>query len=117
MAKMTLSIRSAIGAATTIANILSGTDIEWLSFATAMTILANGDIAGMTLSLRYTPPSGVPQNPIPTSAINAASTVGNVKADEDLLAPQLAIPAGSRLIVAVVNPGAASNFTTRFILE
>lgn len=117
MAKAGLTIRSAIGAAATIPNLLSGTDFEWLSFATAMTILANGDIAGMTLALRYTPSTGTPVNPVPTSTINVGSTIGNVKADEDLVVPQLPVPAGSRLVMAITNPGAASNVTVRMLFE
>lgn len=113
---LSLTIRAAIGAGATNPNILSGTDIEFLGAPAVLTILGNGDIAGMSASLRYTV-NGTPVNPIPTSTINAASTVGNVKADEDLLIADLALPAGARLVMPLTNPGAASLFTMRFLLR
>jgi hypothetical protein len=111
-----LTIRSPIGAAGVIANILTGTDLEYVTGGGVLTIWGNGDIAGMTHSLRFTL-MGTPQNPIPTSTLNAASTVGNVKADEDLIVARLPIPPGSRLVHVVSNPGAASNVTLRYQLE
>lgn len=115
-----LSLRTAIGAAATIANNLAGTDIEFPSGAAALTILGNGDIVGMTHSFRFTVPSNggpVPMNPIPTSRLNLASTVGTVKADEDLIVSRLPIPAGARLVHTITNPGAASNVNFDYILE
>lgn len=115
-----LSLRTAIGAAATIANNLAGTDIEFPSGPALLTVLGNGDIVGMTHSLRYTTPGAggpVPINPIPTSRLNLASTVGTIKADEDLIVSRLPIPAGSRLVHTVTNPGAASNVNFDYILE
>ncbi len=114
--KSSLTIRSAIGAGATIANLLTGTDFEFMSGAQVMSILGNGDIVGMNHQLRYTV-NGTPINPIPPSALNLGSTVGTVKADEDLIIAGLALPAQSRLVHAITNPGAASNVTMRYMLE
>lgn len=115
-----ISLVVPVGAAATVANALAGTDIEFPSGASALTILGNADIVGMTHSFRFTVPSNggpVPMNPIPTSRLNLASTVGTVKADEDLIVSRLPIPAGSRLVHTITNPGAASNARFDYILE
>lgn len=115
-----LSLTVPIGAGATVANALAGTDIEFPSGASFLTLLGNGDIVGMSHSFRFTVPSQggpIPLNPIPTSRLNLASTVGTVKADEDLIVSRLPIPAGSRLVHQIVNPGAASNARFDYILE
>jgi hypothetical protein len=113
---ISLTIRTVIGAAATNTNALSGTDLEFLGQGGVLSIWGNGDIVGMTHSLRYSL-SGTPVNPVPTSALRLASTVGDIKTDEDLLVARLAIPPGSRLVHQVTNPGAASNFNFQYLLE
>jgi hypothetical protein len=113
---LSLRIRSAIGAAATIANLLSGTDIEFVGQGGVLSIWGNGDIAGMTHQLRYSL-SGTPINPVPTSGLQTATTPGAVKLDEDAVITRYPIPPGSRLVHAVTNPGAASNITFQYWLE
>ena len=116
MSSGVLRIRQAIGAAATISNVLSGTDFEMFGGPHNLTIWANGDIAGMTASLRYTPADGVARNPMPTSSINIAETAGEVDMQRDFLAT-FPIPANARLVLAATNPGAASNVTFVFQID
>lgn len=110
---LSLTVRSAIGAAATIANVLSGLAIEYQGSAVVLTVYGNGDIAGMTQSLfghrgdasdLYIPPA---------SGLGVASTVGKVKVNEDFIG-QFPLPAGTRLVHSVTNPGAASNITIQY---
>lgn len=114
---ISFSTRQAIGAATTLANILTGTPIAFIGAPAVMTLLMNGDIAGMTTTLNVFTGGNPALQPLPASAMNAASTVGNVKADEDLLLPDQPIPGQTALVQSVTNPGAASNFTARYLLR
>lgn len=105
-----LPIRTAIGAAATVPNVLVGTALEYFGKANVLTIYGNADIAGMTFSLSFNQ-GGDSQLPIPPGAsLGAASTVGKIKTNEDFLI-QVPVPAGSRLVLSVTNPGGASNTT------
>ncbi len=105
------TIRTAIGAAATLPNILAGRAFEFFGEAGVLTIYGNGDIAGMSLSLTAFRGSRVGEAHIPAgSGLGIASTAGKIKTNEDFIG-QYAIPAGSRLILSVTNPGAASNIT------
>lgn len=102
-------VRSAIGAAGTVLNALAGNPLEYFSKATVLTIYGNADITGMSWSLSFNQ-GGDSQLPVPPgSSLGVASTVGKVKTNEDFLI-QVPVPAGSRLVLSVQNPGAASNF-------
>lgn len=110
-----VGIRQAIGAAATVANALAGNPLEYVGEARNLTIYGNGDIAGMNMSLLFNR-GGDSEVPIPPgSALGIGSTVGKVKTNEDFIG-QFAVPAGTRLVLSVTNPGAASNFTFLIIM-
>lgn len=101
-------IRVAIGAAATIPNVLAGTALEYFGQAATLSLYGSADIAGMSMSLSFNR-GGDSDLPVPPgSSIGLASTVGKVKVNEDFIG-QWAVPAGSRLVLSVTNPGAASN--------
>lgn len=103
-------IRAAIGAAATVPNALAGTALEYFGQAATLSLYGNADIAGMSMSLSFNR-GGDSDLPIPPgSSLGVASTVGKVKTNEDFIG-QWAVPAGSRLVLSVTNPGAASNYT------
>jgi hypothetical protein len=100
-------VAAAIGAAATVANVLTGRSSEYFGKAGILTLYGNARIVGMTMSLSFNqgPDSQLPVPP--GSALNLASTPGTVKANEDFVG-QWPVPANTRLVLAVVNPGAAS---------
>lgn len=109
-------IRAAIGAGATVANALAGNPIEYFGEARKLTIYGNADIAGMSMSLLFNR-AGEADVPIPPgSSLGVASTVGKVKTNEDFIG-QFPVPAGSRLVLGVTNPGAASNYVFLLIVE
>jgi hypothetical protein len=108
-----LVVRSAIGAAATIANLVTGQAVEYLGQAATLTLYGSGDIAGMVHTLAgfrgvagdlYVPPG---------SSIPTASTAGAIKANENFLG-QFGLPASSRLVHSVTNPGAASSVQMQY---
>jgi hypothetical protein len=106
--------RSAIGAAASVLNVLSGTSLEYFSKASVLTIYGNADITGMTFSLSFNM-GGDSQVPVPVgSSLGVASTPGKIKTNEDFLI-QVPVPAGARLVLGVVNPGGASNTTFQLV--
>jgi hypothetical protein len=108
------TIRTAIGAASTVLNALAGNALEYFSRPSVLTIYGNADIAGMNMALTFNE-GGDSQVPIPPgSSIGLASTPGKIKVNEDFLI-QVPVPAGARLVLGVTNPGAASNFTFQLV--
>lgn len=110
-------LRQAIGAAATVANALAGTPVEYLGEDVMLDIYASADIVGMTFTLNGFTGSNPGSQYLPTgSAIGLASTVGKLKTNEDFVA-SVAIPAGSRLVLPIVNPGGASNVNLLFVVH
>lgn len=106
--------RGAIGAGATVQNALQGTALEYFSKASVLTIYGNADIAGMSFALSFNM-GGDSQVPIPFgSSLGVASTPGKIKTNEDFLI-QVPVPMGARLVLQVINPGAASNFTFQLV--
>jgi hypothetical protein len=100
-------------AAATVPNVLTGTAVEYVGHAAVLTVYASGDASGDTFALSgfsgdapgmAVVPSGTP--------VQVASTAGAVKTNENFLG-QFAIPASTRLVLAVVTSGA---HTGRFLI-
>jgi hypothetical protein len=111
-------VRTSVPATSNVANVLSGSAIEFLQQAIVLTIMANMDGGGFgnhTLTVNL---AAAPLTPIPSSALNAASSAGTVKADEDLVLSAFPIPAGGRLVHFVSNSDAAAhNFNGRYFVQ
>lgn len=88
------------GAAATIANILSGTAVEYIGSATVITLYGSADTAGDTFSLTGFTGSEPGSSIVPLSPIPVASTAGAVKTNENFIG-QFAIPANTRLVMPV----------------
>ena len=100
-------ISVAIAAATTIPNVLAGTALEYFGEPAMLTLYAGARIVGMTMSLSFNR-GGDSDLPLPPgSFINLESTVGALKTNESFVG-QFPVPRGSRLVLSVTNPGAAS---------
>jgi hypothetical protein len=109
--------RVSIGAAATVPNGLAGTAIEYIGDDVMLDIYGNGEISGMTFALTGFQGSNPGMQFIPTgSSLGVASTPGRVKANEDFIA-SVPIPANTRLVLPVTNPGAASNFDFLFVIH
>lgn len=110
-------LHSAIGAATTLANILSGTAIEFLGDEVMLDVYGGAVIAGMTWSLTGFRGSDPGSQLIPTgSALGVESTAGLVKTNENFIA-SVSISAGTRLVLPVTNPGGASSVDFLFVVH
>src|SRR5262245_11452464 len=88
-------------AAATIANILSGTSVEYLGHATKLTIYGSGDAAGDTTSLTGFTGSEAGSQYIPSSPVQVASTVGSVKTNENFIT-MIAVPGNTRLVMPLM---------------
>lgn len=100
-------MESSIAATTTVANILSGSPVQFVTKASVLTLYANADAVGITFSLSLADGNTIAQV-VPTGAgLSAASTVGKIKTNEDFIG-QFAIPSGVQLILAVVNSTAGA---------
>jgi hypothetical protein len=100
-------------AAATIPNVLTGTAVEYVGHAAVLTVYASADALGDTFALSgfsgdapgmAVVPSGTP--------VQVASTPGAVKTNENFLG-QFAVPANTRLVLAVVTSAA---HTGRFLI-
>ena len=110
-----LQVPYSSAAAATIANVLTGTAVEYIGHATKMTIYGNGDATGDTWSLTGFTGSEPGTQWFPTSPVNAASTAGAIKTNEAFLA-MIAVPANTRLVLTVVT-SAAHTGRFLFVLE
>lgn len=110
-----LTIRQAVGAAGTVANVVNGTAIDIIGVPSVLTLYGNGEIVGMSHSITIFV-GGQNMQPIPSSALPLASTAGSIKKDEDFIA-RFPVPGGARLVHFLSNPGAASNADFLYILE
>jgi hypothetical protein len=100
-------------AAATVANILTGTAIEYVGHAAVLTIYASGDATGDTFSISGFSGDAPGMAIIPAGTpVMVASTAGSVKTNENFLG-QFAIPANTRLVLAVV---ASAAHTGRFMI-
>lgn len=106
-----------IGAAGAVANALAGTAIEYMGDDVMLDIYGDADIVGMTFSLTAFRGAEPGEQLIPTgSGLALASTPGLVKSNENFLA-SVSIRGGSRLVMPVSNPGAASFFNFLFVVH
>ena len=113
----TLSLSTAVGGGATVANALAGTAIEYMGEDAMLDIYANGDITGMSFALTGYKGSSPGEALIPAgSSLFVASTVGKVKINEDFIA-SVPIPGGTRLVLPITNPGAASNARFQFVVH
>jgi hypothetical protein len=107
---ISLQIRPSIAAGAT-ANVLAGTDLEYLTTPGVLTIWGNSGTGAaatdITHQFRYNA-QGTPINPLPTSNVPLGSTADAIKTDEELLLSRFPIPAGSKLIHSVTNGAAAA---------
>jgi hypothetical protein len=100
-------------AAATIPNALTGTAVEYVGHAAVLTVYASGDAIGDTFSLSGFSGDAPGMAVIPAGTpVQVASTAGAVKTNENFLG-QFAIPANTRLVLAVVTSAA---HTGRFLI-
>ena len=95
-----------IPAAASIANILAGTSIEYISEACTLTVYGTCDTAGDTWGLLGYRGAQPGESYVPTgSLVPPASTAGAIKTNENFLG-QFAIPGGTRLVLPVAGTAA-----------
>jgi hypothetical protein len=94
-------------AAATIPNVLTGSAIEYTGgAATVLTIYGSGDATGDTFQLSGFTGSHPGELYVPAgSPVPVASTAGAVKTNENFIG-QFAVPANTRLVMAVVTSAA-----------
>jgi hypothetical protein len=112
---VSLDVVVAVGAAGTTPNALTGLALEYWGRAGVLTLYGNTTIAlgshSLTLFSGADPGSAL----IPAgSGVQVGSTAGAVKVNEDFIG-QFPIPAGSRLVHALANPGAAATMHFRYV--
>jgi hypothetical protein len=100
-------------ASTTTANLLAGNPLEYWGKAGVLTIYGSADLAAAadTMSLSYF--GGADPGAVlipPGSRVPQASTAGAVKNNENFLG-QFAIPANSRLVLAIVSSATVGTHT------
>jgi len=100
-------------AAATVPNVLTGTAVEYVGHAAVLTVYGSGDAAGDTWSLSGFSGDAPGMAIVPAGTpLQAASTTGAVKTNENFIG-QFAIPANTRLVLAVV---ASAAHTGRFLI-
>jgi hypothetical protein len=111
---VSLDVVAAVGAAGALPNALAGLALEYWGRAGALGLYGNTTIALGTHSLTLYSGADPGAAVIPAgSGVQVGSTPGAVKVNEDYIG-QFPIPAGSRLVHALSNPGAAATFHFRY---